>query len=545
MRGNSKKIILSLIVLLLISNVYWLADSYYHREFPFKAISSLKRLFITTVPMSAEREAEYVEKIVSEELAQTANFGNNTASIETSVLPLNKAYTSLVENSFPKGGGALAVVAGKILILDRLGSIYLFADDIVKQLDITVPNNLNGYITGYDKSPSLTANSFRAHSIFFDSKQSKIIASFTRFESGLTTRLVVASIIINPTDFTTENDWEIIYESPEVIDRAHQTQAGGGKILLKDNALFLSVGYNDSFEKDGKWYSKSQDPKSEFSKILKINLDNNQVEIYSTGIRNAQGMAIFNQNKIIATDHGPQGGDEINLIESGKNYGWPTKTHGTLYGTYDFNLPLEPIETSNDFTEPMFAFVPSIGIANIIQVDKFNERWQGDLLVGSLKAQSIYRLKQAEGRIIYQEPIWIGNRIRDMVELDNKLIILTDQASLITITVDSEKLATNSKGDNLIAQKSGIKKCITCHQFTPSNKTSLAPSLLKIYNKQIGSDNYDNYSDALANFEGVWNEENLRIYIQDPAKLITGSTMPAMKLTDKELDDVISLLKMQ
>ena len=104
--------------------------------------------------------ARELEPRLPYELAETASFGNQTALVETSILPLSKTYTSLANHQFPKGGGALAVAESKILILDRLGSIYLFADQEVRKLNFAVPNNLKGYITGYEKAPSLSANSF-------------------------------------------------------------------------------------------------------------------------------------------------------------------------------------------------------------------------------------------------------------------------------------------------------------------------------------------------------------------------------------------------
>ena len=168
------------------------------------------------------------------------------------------------------------------------------------------------------------------------------------------------------------------------------------------------------------------------------------VSLVSKGHRNAQGLAVTTSNKLFSVEHGPQGGDEINLIQDGGNYGWPHATYGTRYGTYDYTWPSYAIDDL-ELVEPFYSFVPSVATSAIQQINGFNDRWNGDLLVGSLKAQSIYRIKFNNQRVVFNEPIYIGHRIRDIALLDHKIALLTDDSFLIFIEVDQRSLQRNTK----------------------------------------------------------------------------------------------------
>ena len=117
-------------------------------------------------------------------------------------------------------------------------------------------------------------------------------------------------------------------------------------------------------------------------------------------------------------------GTEINVIERGSNYGWPLSTYGTQYGLDYWPQGLDGRDHGR-FVEPVYAFVPSVGITNLIQIggDQF-PRWEGDFLVASLARETLYRMRTREGRVIYLEPILIGRRIRDLAEGSDGRILL-------------------------------------------------------------------------------------------------------------------------
>jgi glucose/arabinose dehydrogenase len=134
------------------------------------------------------------------------------------------------------------------------------------------------------------------------------------------------------------------------------------------------------------------------------------------------------------------------VIVAGRNYGWPVTTLGTHYTTYDW--PNRSRRTAEQrFETPVLAWLPSIGVSNLIEVANFDPAWDNDLLVESLKAQALYRLRRdGEGRVVYSEPIPLGQRLRDIAALsDGTLVLWTDEAQLLFLSVDRARLAGNRR----------------------------------------------------------------------------------------------------
>lgn len=92
------------------------------------------------------------------------------------------------------------------------------------------------------------------------------------------------------------------------------------------------------------------------------------------------------------------------------------------------------------YIEPIFSFIPSVAPTSIIEIENFNMRWKGNLLMGSLKAQSLFRIKYNDRHVVYVEPIKIGYRIRDIKEHRGKIFALTDQASILMISALPDKI---------------------------------------------------------------------------------------------------------
>lgn len=151
-------------------------------------------------------------------------------------------------------------------------------------------------------------------------------------------------------------------------------------------------------------------------------------EIYSYGHRNPQGLAVDPANgKIWAQEHGPRGGDEVNLIRPGVNYGWPVITYGRAYSGFSIGEGTH----KDGMAQPHWKWVPSIAPSGMTfyKGDKF-PGWKGSLFVGALKDVLIARLEFAGGRIVKEERLLtdVLGRIRDIREGPDGLIyILTDR----------------------------------------------------------------------------------------------------------------------
>jgi len=181
---------------------------------------------------------------------------------------------------------------------------------------------------------------------------------------------------------------------------------------------------------------KPQDNNSIFGKTIFINKKTKEHKIFSKGHRNAQGLFI-KDDIILSTEHGPKGGDEINKIEYNKNYGWPIASYGDSYQSD--TLKYLKSHKENGFQEPIYAFVPSIGISELIILpNSFNPKWKFNALITSLNGRSIYRAKfedESFQNIIYVEKIFIGERIRDIKYVDklNFIIVALERTGDIGI----------------------------------------------------------------------------------------------------------------
>lgn len=170
-----------------------------------------------------------------------------------------------------------------------------------------------------------------------------------------------------------------------------------------------------------------QDENSFFGKMLFQDFNLSEPIIFSKGHRTSQGLVSFD-NIILATEHGPKGGDEINKIEFSENYGWPISSYGVKYG---INKKKPHYNISHDklgFKEPIYSFITAIGISEIIKLpNTFSDFWQDNFIITSLNRGSIYRAKFDKDfkKLIFAEEIFIGRRIRDIKYMSkSKKIIL-------------------------------------------------------------------------------------------------------------------------
>ena len=214
----------------------------------------------------------------------------------------------------------------------------------------------------------------------------------------------------------------------------------GGRMIASNNNILLTVGE----------YRKrilAQDDSSYFGKIISINKFSADYDIVSKGHRNPQGLFLNNQtNQLFSTEHGPNGGDEVNVINFNSdneipNYGWPIASYGEHYfqEKNDNRLELSPLKKSheeNGFVEPIKYFVPSVGISQIIGVpNDFFESQSQQFVVGTMGTAkklkegmlSLYLFQYDEkyNKINQDIIIPIKSRVRDIMYLsERKLIIM-------------------------------------------------------------------------------------------------------------------------
>lgn len=444
--------------------------------------------------------------------------------------------------------GALARVGDRVLVMDKLGDIFHFDDGTLRKLDYGIfPSGIRESILRRGQSlplpqQHLLTHALRALYIAYDPARSTLYVSLQKFNAGSKhVRFNVSALPIDGSTLARKGDWRTVFESEDIPDEASFRGATGGRMVVAGDRLFFSVGdYNFGQVPEKPFELVAQRRESAFGKIYEHDLRTGKTRVKSIGHRNPQGLAVTAEGKLLDAEHGPEGGDELNVVVDGKNYGWPYRTHGTDYGTFTWPIKVRP--PAAEFTEPLHAWVPSPGISPLIQVDGFHERWKGDLLAGSLKAQSLFRMRMVDDRIVFSEQIWIGHRIRDILELPGKLVLMTDDPALVVVTVDEERLRANSKLQKHVELIPALAKCLNCHHFGPTNPSHMAPSLANVMSRRIAGDTFERYSDALKNKPGVWDKDSLARFIADPNGFAPGSTMPGLGLSKKETEEVVTAL---
>ena len=165
-----------------------------------------------------------------------------------------------------------------------------------------------------------------------------------------------------------------------------------------------------------------QKDSSIFGKILFIDFDKKNHIIFSRGHRNPSGLFAEN-DLVIATEHGPWSGDEINKITFNKNYGWPISSYGEKFDPIKQNKEgiTSPVylknHDTNGFEEPIFSYVPAIGISELLKLpNDFSNFWIDNFLISSLWGQSLHRVQFDKGynKVIFSEKIFVGERTRDI-----------------------------------------------------------------------------------------------------------------------------------
>ena len=153
-----------------------------------------------------------------------------------------------------------------------------------------------------------------------------------------------------------------------------------------------------------------------------------RAEIWSYGHRNGQGATLAPDGRLWMTEHGPQGGDEINVPVTGANHGWPVVTYGENYGGGRIGNGLTSRE---GMAQPLHHWVPSIATSGMafLTSDRYGAAWKGNLFVGSLKFGYLDRIELKDGRVVAEHKLLEDGRarIRDVKQgPDGLLYVLTD-----------------------------------------------------------------------------------------------------------------------
>ena len=232
---------------------------------------------------------------------------------------------------------------------------------------------------------------------------------------------------------------EVIFRNFSRKDTA--VHYGGRMAFLADGTLLLTTG--DGFD----YREAAQDVDSGLGKVLRMNDDGSAAAgnpfpgspyVYSYGHRNPQGLAVSAGGDIWLHEHGPRGGDELNRIEAGVNYGWPAITHGVDYS----GAVISPYTEWEGMAQPEKYWVPSIAPSglSVYEAGLF-PAWQGDLLLGALVDREVRRIDLSNGQVVGEEALFeeLAARVRDVrVGPDGALYVLTPERIVRVTPADSD-----------------------------------------------------------------------------------------------------------
>ncbi len=221
--------------------------------------------------------------------------------------------------------------------------------------------------------------------------------------------------------------------------KARSTLHFGSRIVFDGNGLMYVTMGERSFDR---YRDQAQDLRSLLGKVVRLTDDGRvppdnpfvgrvdaRPEIWSYGHRNVQGAAIDPRTgKLWTIEHGPRGGDEINIPEPGRNYGWPVVSHGVNYSGTPVGSGLK---SAPGLEDPIQTWTPVIAPGGMtFYTAGLFPRWQGNLLVGGLVAQAVVRLELDGNRVVHEERLFrsLGQRIREaVVGPDGAVYAITDE----------------------------------------------------------------------------------------------------------------------
>jgi cytochrome c2 len=460
-------------------------------------------------------------------------------------------------------GGAVTSVGGALLLLTHDGRFFAgSAAEGIRQVDAITPpeNGLSQYVEATQRPPhnpdAQNYANFRYNDVSYFSTDAGagLLLSYTYFDGArecYTSRLSrfdfedarasVDDLVIGA------EDWRLLFETQPCLPMhppgpSIYVQEAGGRLVVESatNTVYLASGNYDA----PNLYDNvaiSQDPTNDYGKVIAIDLDTGASRHLSLGHRNPQGIAQDQLGRIWIVEHGPRGGDELNLIVEGGNYGWPHVAYGTGYN----HLPLPgdtPAARHDGFDRPTLAWSPSIGPSTILAVRGFHQAWDGDLIVGALRGQKLVLIRIVDDRVVLAEDIPIGQRVRHLHQHTDGSIVLWNGKNELMIFTSGDLTDESEIAETLVARLDApdrireavqieLGECMQCHSLARGGDAT-APSLARVFGADIGSSDYAYYSPALANARGAWTRERLNQFLRDPSGAIPGTVMPNPEIAD-------------
>lgn len=456
---------------------------------------------------------------------------------------------SLVFNSIPApsdggNGGAIATIGNDILLVTRLGRFSLkTADDTgFRDLPLAPPKDVVRQEALFDRQIQKDSIGYRELIARETEQGLEILVSYLDTDPGQEGCLsvVVSKTTFPLTELETKGQaiWSEVYRSQPCIPRLSGffLQAGGAMTIGPDETLYVFMGdfgldeFNRRMDGVGPQY-----PEAHVGKVIAIP-SGGHPEVLSQGHRNPGGMVFTRSGNLFLAEHGPRGGDELNAIRKGLDFGWPSETLGAHYG--ELHWPQDDTPGLHDrFTLPQFSWVPSIAVSALAELSgpEF-AKWEGNLLLATLKDQSLRRIRVEGERVITDERIEIGARVRDLaVTEEGRVFLKIDKRPLVVEIANANA--------NISEIPRGLAQCVGCHQVDPEDdRPYVGPTLVGVWGRAIGSAEGFEYSETLQNLDGQWDAATLGAFLRDTQAYAPGSSMPQLDVGGTDIRFIVKSL---
>ena len=480
--------------------------------------------------------------------ARQAQISDGNRLVETTLYALK--VDEIVAPADPGEGGAIAAFGEDIYLLTRLGDFLRLNEtgDQFAPIALKKPNAVVQSDVFYSRRKDFASLGFK--DLILRPAGDNLV-EITVSQARVNTNQPCVNVVVHQTKVTRDilqvgngidqdPKWREIWQSTPCIENASGSfpfQSGGDMAFLPDGRLAIFVG---DFGIDGHNRKMPgfgpQDLSNQYGKVIAIDVASGASEILSRGHRNPGGLAVNALGELWQAEHAAQGGDEINKITAGSNYGWPLETYGAHYGMRTWPLDATVGEHGR-FTKPVYSFVPSMAMSSLdfAKGDEFTH-WRGDLILGTLKYKRLMRLHIREDRVIFAEPIRLGARVRDLtIDARGRIYVKDDTAPIVYRLTRHERPNANTGLQAKLAQAG----CTACHNTAGGG----APEINDIYGKKIARTKFS-YSPALsAKNSDIWDEVALRAYLLDPQAFAPGTQMPAPDLNEQAIDALINDLR--
>ena len=348
-----------------------------------------------------------------------------------SVTTTTRIKSTVLTSSLASPWGIAVLPDGRFLVTEKIGRMRIVTGNGTVSEPITGIPAVNpggqGGLLGLCLDPSFASNRM-------------VYWSFSESGSG-GNRTAIAKGRLANNERTIEGVTVIFRASPAYAGTAHY----GGRILFDPSGnLFISTGERS----DNSTRALAQSTSASIGKVLRITKDGQAVsgnpfasesgampELFSIGHRNPQGLAIHPVTRELwQSEHGPRGGDELNRVLAGGNYGWPTITYGLEYSGQPV---LTGTQQREGMTQPVYYWDPVVSPSGMTfySGDRITE-WRNNLFIGALSGMHIVRLVIEDNKVTGEERLLAGEsqRFRDITQgIDGALYAITDQGRLYKI----------------------------------------------------------------------------------------------------------------